>query len=386
MILPRPWKWMLMPAALVLVASAQAHEGEHEGHHEEGVVELAAEQVKAAGIRTEVVRKRKLPEIIRAPAEIRFHGYRMADITARAGGIVTARHARLGDRVEAGAPLLVLQSPALARAEAAWLEAKAARTRARADYARAKRLAPERIVSAAQLLAAQSAYEAAEARLAAARARLAAFGLSEADLQQLLHSSRPRYGELVLRAPIAGRIVQDAARLGMHAAAGALLMQIADERVLWAEAHVPPEARARVHEGAEARVRTKDGQVFSARVATVEHRLDPTTRTLLVRLEVQNRDDLLHPGMFVEAEIAAPIARKALAIPASAIMRMGGEDFVFVQEGEGRFARREIVTGPAHMGWVEVKAGLAAGERVVVAGAFALASELAKGGFAAHQH
>jgi len=105
-----------------------------------------------------------------------------------------------------------------------------------------------------------------------------------------------------------------------------------------------------------------------------------------VRLEVENPEDALHPGMFVSAEIETGSGEESLLLPEAAIQRQGSELIVFVEEEPGYFERREIQIGKANMGFVPILKGLKEGESVVVKGAFVLASELAKSGFEAHNH
>jgi len=165
------------------------------------------------------------------------------------------------------------------------------------------------------------------------------------------------------------------------------LMQIVDESTVWVEVKLSQSQMGGITTGRSAVVSTKDNtKHYKARVINVHHQLDKTTRTVGVRLEVQNPEDALHPGMFVSAEIEAGSGDESLLLPEGAIQRQGSELIVFVEEEPGHFERREVRTGKTSMGFVPIIEGVKEGESIVVKGAFVLASELAKSGFEAHNH
>ena len=164
-------------------------------------------------------------------------------------------------------------------------------------------------------------------------------------------------------------------------------MQIADESSVWVEVKIPGSRLSSIHSGQSATVTLKEkSRSYHGKVINIHHRLDQKTRTAGVRLEIENSEDDLHPGMFVEAEIMAGSGEKVLLLPEQAIQRQGAELIVFVEEEPGHFERREVRIGGASMGLVPLISGVKEGERVVVKGAFALASELAKAGFEVHNH
>ena len=357
----------------------------HDDHAEGGAIRLTPVQIKQAGIRSERIRARAQSIVINAPGNVTFNAYKLADITSLVDGVIHARHVRLGDEVKTGDKLVTLSSSALARSEADFLRAEAEHRKSKLELERIRTLAKEKIVSQARLQQATSAHQAAHANLAASRATLASFGLSKKQIDALITTSA--YGRLTLYAPAPGTVVADDFRLGQHIAAGSRLMQIADESTVWVEVKLPQAQMKGVRRGQSAVVSTKDhSRHYPARVINIHHQLDQTTRTLSVRLEVQNPEDVLHPGMFVSADIETGVGEAMLLLPETAVQRQGSERIVFVEEETGHFERREVRIGKAVMGLVPVLNGLSEGESVVIRGAFVLASELAKSGFEAHNH
>ncbi len=381
---------MLMTGFLVISPNLMAGEHGHEntghgGHEEGGLIKLTPAQIKQAGTVTEIIRLRPKPQTITAPGAITFNAYTLADITTLVDAVVHARHVRLGDHVKKGQALVTLNSTTLAQAEAAYLRGKAEHQRSKQALARLESLAQQKIVSQARLQQAASTYQAMHANFAAAKATLFSYGLNKHDIAKLL--KQEKYGLLTLRAPHTGTVVADDFRLGQHLAAGSRLMQVADESYVWVELNIPETQLARISVGQTASVMPKGTSGhYTGTVINIHHQLDRVTRTAGVRLKVQNKNDLLHPGMFVSADIATGAGEKALLLPEAAIQRQGSELIVFVEEEPGHFERREVTVYKASMGLTEVVSGIKAGESVVVNGAFVLTSELAKSGFEVHNH
>jgi len=366
------------------------HGGENEGqggHEEEGApIKLSPEQIKQAGIVVQRVQHQQEKRVITAPGSVSLNGYHVAEVTALVDGTVHARHVRLGDKVKKGKRLVTLTSSALAQAQADYLRADGAYQTSKLDLARLEGLVQDKIVSQARFQQAQSNYQAAKANFAAAKASLSSYGMRNKDIKRL--SSSKEYGKLVLRAPSAGTVVSDDFRLGQHIAAGTRLMQIVDESTVWVEVKLSQSQIAGIHAGESAMVLSKANKTtYPAKVMNVYHQMDTTTRTVGVRLEVQNPQDELHPGMFVTAEIESGRGdTDVLLLPAEAVQRQGSELIVFVEEEPGHFERREVEVGKTSLGLTPIIKGVAEGEAVVVKGAFVLASELAKSGFAVHNH
>lgn len=379
---------MLWMSALASAADTHPHEkpDADQAHQEEGgLIKLTLAQIKQAGIESKVIKPHAMAQTVVAPGVVDFNAYTLADVTTLVDGVIHARHVRLGDKVKQGSQLLTLMSSALAQSEADYLRAEAEYQKSKLEQQRIEMLAKENIVSQARLQQATSLYQAAHANLAAALAALSSYGLSAAKIETLMSSSQ--YGQLTLYAPSSGTIVADDFRLGQHIAAGTRLMQIVDESTVWVEVKLPQSQMEGIITGRSAMVSTKGNTShYQAKVINIHHQLDKTTRTAGVRLEVENPEDALHPGMFVSAEIAIAAGEESLLLPEAAIQRQGSEWIVFVEEEQGHFERREVGVGQASMGVVPIIEGLKEGESVVVKGAFVLASELAKSGFEAHNH
>ena len=368
--------------ALLLLPPAVPAGGEHgaagekahpegEAHEEEGGgLALDAEARARAGIRVAPAARRALARELAAPGEVRHDLYRTAQITPRIQAQVVARHARLGDLVRRGQPLVSLSSVAMAEAQAALLEADR-------EWRRVRRLG-RKVVSEKRWIAAQVARQ-------LAHAKVLAYGMTEAQVQALLRAGDARRadGRFDLVALVDGRVTRDDFVLGEVVDPGRVLLEVADESVMWVEAQLAPEDAARVRPGQKARVRAADGTEVEGEVVQVHHRLSEQSRTRAVRIRVPNPDDRLHPGELVEARLRVGETEPVLAVPEAAVLLLQGGPAVFVleeREADGRwhFAPRPVRTGRSAGGWTEIREGLRAGEEVVTAGAYHLKALMLK--------
>ena len=177
----------------------------------------------------------------------------------------------------------------------------------------------------------------------------------------------------MLLAPQDGLVHDDDFTLGELIEPGRVLVRLTDESTLWVEAKLDPTVAAAVQVGNPVRVSIDGARGFSGNVIQFHHHLDEFSRTLLVRIEVQNPDEGLHPGQFVDVAIDTGKSQQVLTVPSEAVLLLQGGPVVFKLEGDD-FKPQALETGVTRAGWTEITAGLAEGEQVAVEGAFTLKS------------
>ncbi len=151
--------------------------------------------------------------------------------------------------------------------------------------------------------------------------------------------------------------------------------RIADLRHVWILADVFENEAQYLHPGMHVRVSLPNqGKTLAGRVSDVLPQFDAATRTLKVRLEVENPGYVLRPDMFVDVELPVAFSR-AIVVPTSAVIDSGLQKTVFVERGPGLFSPRLVETGRRFDDQVEIVKGLASGERIVVSGNFLINSE-----------
>jgi len=341
-----------------------------------GIVAIAPDspRLRELGLTTVELKPFPVAEVV-APGKLEVNPNLVSRVLLPVSGRVRKVLVGLGDAVEEGQPLLLLESHEVAEVLAEWRQAQAQLNQARAavvkaekDLERARdlyehRAAPLKDVLAAEreLADARAAIEQAEATLAGARHRLDLLGVDPA---------RPQT-EIAVRAPISGRVTEISVAPGeFRSDTGTPVMMIADLRTLWVSSQVP-ESQIRlieVGERLEIELTAFPGEVFEGRVRRIADMVDPQSRTVKVHAELDNRRGRLRPEMF--GTIRHTHGWRSLpAVPATAIIRAGEQTWVYVERGPGRFERLPVELGETRNGMVAVLSGLQAGDRVVSRGA-----------------
>jgi cobalt-zinc-cadmium efflux system membrane fusion protein len=370
-------------------AAAEGHgHDEHEGEHD-GVVELAPEAVRRAGIETAAAAPRPFPGHRVTTGRVGVDEDRLAHVHPRVGGRLVQVPASLGDEVAAGEVLAVVDSMELGEARARYLRERAHHEVARQQYERQRALHAERIVSEQQVLEAEAAARESAADLAAARETLLLLGLGEDEVERLAWDE-PAVSRVRVRAPFAGRVVAKEATLGELVDPEHTLFTLADLATVWVWVDLYERDVAHVRSGqrVEVRVDALPGEVLRGELGYVSAELDAASRTVRARVDLANPDRRLKPGMFanVALESGGDGEAAALAVPRAAVQRHAGGAVVFVRTGAGRFERRPVEVGRTQDGWVEVLAGLAAGDEVVTEGSFLLRSQADADQLGGHHH
>lgn len=296
------------------------------------------------------------------PAVVEAEPGRVARVqTPLTGRIVSFKH-HMGDTVAAGEVLFSVDSPDLAQAGTDAAKADAALILARHNLDRQQALDAADIASKRDVEQARNDMQQAASDAARAAARLAQLGVRTGDV------AGPGAGHvLAVRAPISGRVVEMSAGAGGYwNDASAPVLTVADLARVYVTASAQEKDLGQLHEGQEV-VLNFDAwpQAVHANVAMLDWMLDPDTRTLKVRILVDNHDGRLRPGMFARASFVAP-ARHALMVPAAAVVQSGLTARVFVEVAPWQFVPRTVTLGAQTGGRIEVLTGLQAGDRVVV--------------------
>jgi membrane fusion protein, copper/silver efflux system len=210
----------------------------------------------------------------------------------------------------------------------------------------------------------------------AARRRLGLFGLSDAQIARI-----EKTGQVERRvdyyAPFDGYVMELGARRGAAIEPGATLFQLANLRSVWLIAEVPEAQAAWVKTGnpAQAQVPALPGERFEGKVDYLYPELTQATRTLKVRVVINNPGRHLRPGMFATAHLEGPAQESVLTVPTEAVIKTGTRSIVILAEDGTHFRPAVVRAGAEHGGRSEILEGLTAGQNIVASGQFLIDSE-----------
>ena len=361
---------------------AHDHKGHHDGHAP-GIVELRSEAAARVRIRTAVAEKRSFHAVHTTTGRVDFNQDRLAQVRPRIPGRVHKVDAHLGQQVQAGDVLLVIDSIELGAAKSAYLQAKAQLGLTEETLKRERGLLSDKITTEQAVIEARAANQQALAAFQSARERLRLLGLSDDDIASVRYND-PAAPLFSLRTPIDGTVVEKKASLGEMLTPDRSPYAIADLKTLWIWVDVYERDLARVHleDTVEVTVPAYPERTFEGTVTYIQSAIDPDTRTARARITVENAHAQLKPGMFASVTVTDPHVGDAPAvgvvIPASAVQRDGNEPIAFVQTAARRYERRELTIGQRTDHLVHVLHGISQGESVVIEGTFILKSEAAK--------
>ncbi len=407
----------------------------------EGRVELTEKQLRSAGVEVAPARPGRVSEALTLPGTVAPNADAVLHVTPRVSGQVRSVSKHLGEEVQAGETLCVIDSVQLGDAVAGFIRERELARAAEETLARERELYAERLTALATVLDGaieiqQRIYEreeelaqkavstvrplleadkalqlarlerdkqvtelraARDARLfeldvevrtkridlAAAANQLRAMGLGGEEIEGLDASSPLLSGEYRVRAMGPGVVVDRHVSTGEFVEAGAKLYIIENLASVWFVASAFEQQLRSVRSGQPAHVALDafPGTALQGVVSFVDYHVDPTSRSVGVRISLDNRqleswpEELpLRPGMFGRAELETTSREAALVLPEAALVHEDAGDYVFVQVEPLAFERRDVAVRPVAGGRVEVLSGLREGEAVAVSGTFLLKS------------
>lgn len=330
------------------------------------------ETARLAGIETvKAAPAREISEIV-APATIAYDATRVAQVNARSPGVVKRIHADIGTWVEAGAPLIMIESAAVSADQSRLAAAKSRVGVAEATYSREARLEKKGISAKKEVIEAEQGLREARAEYEALRASLGIVGANGGS-----------GGRYTLSAPFAGVVTQRNVSMDRYVVSESMLLEIVDTSSMLAEIAVPEASLGLVSVGRQVvlAVDGLDGREFQSTVSHISPMVDPQTRTAKARVRLANPEGLLRANMYGRARIAAAApSRASAAVPREAIQRARSVHLAFVRLAPDEYEARRVKMTANHRedNLVEVSSGLQPGEEVVVAGSFFLKTETLK--------
>ena len=344
-------------------AFSQDHAGHQAGQGTAGknraaapTIMLSSDKMQLIGVRTAVAAYRSLDRQIRTVGKVEVDETRLAFVNTKVSGWVKKLYVNFtGDRVEKGQPLLSIYSPDLVTAQEEYLLALRSLSTGTGGL-------PE--VESSQ-----------RSLLESTRRRLQLWDITSSQIEELEKSGK-RQTDMIIEAPLSGIVLEKMVLAGAYVTSGMNLYKIADLSRVWIIADVYEYEVPLVKVGQQVRVTLpySSNEVLHAEVNYINPVLDPVTRTVKVRIAVNNPGLLLKPDMFTNVEIRVASGSR-LVIPQEAVIDSGARQIVYVEVKPGVYEMRTVTLGARGEQDVEVVKGIKKGERVVTSGNFLIDSE-----------
>ena len=322
-----------------------------------GDVSIDARRQQLIGVRTVTAKRERVAQSISAVGQVRYDETRLTDVNLKLDGYIRDLFVdSTGQPVSFRQPLFTIYSPDLLATEHEYLLALKTRDQLQRSPIADARMHADQLV-------------------AAARQRLVLWDVPT-DVIDDLEQRRQPVSAITFRSPVDGFVIEKTVVKGMHVAAGQTLYKVADLSVVWIEANIYEQDIAQVRVGATSTV-TVDaypGQRFTGRLIYIYPTVDENTRTVKVRLTLENRAGLLKPGMFANVELRGT-GGTGVVVPIDAVLDSGREQVVFLAKGDGHFEPRRVKIGRRLPDGIQILDGIKEGEQVATGATFFLDSE-----------
>jgi cobalt-zinc-cadmium efflux system membrane fusion protein len=318
------------------------------------------------------VASQEVSDALRVAGQIDFDEQALTRIGSSVTGRVTQIQATLGQIVDKGDTLALINSSELSGAQLSYLKARSERELHRRNMARAKTLFEADVISAAEFQRRESEFEIASAETRAAQDQLRVLGVSPKSIENLANTGTIDSVASVM-ATIKGVVVERKVAAGQVVQASDVLFAVADLSRVWAVAQVPEQqvGQVKVGQSVSIEVPALGNEKLEGKLIYVGQTVNPESRTVLVRTALDNKSGRLKPSMLASMLIeSTPVKR--LVVPATAVVRQDDTDHVFVEEADKRYRLTPVTLAVEHSGQRVVLDGLKPGMRIVSEGAFHL--------------
>jgi cobalt-zinc-cadmium efflux system membrane fusion protein len=335
-------------------------------------------------VKVEPVEEREFPTERESIGSIQFNQEMTTDVFTPYSGRIITLFAKVGDDVTKGQTLFTIDSPDLLNAESNLIAAAGVSELTTRGLARLQELYKTRAVSQKDLEQAVSDQQTAEGNLRAARDSVRQFGKTNAEIDRII-AQRIADPTLVIPSPITGRITARNAAPGLFVQPGnaPAPYSVADIDTMWMVANVVETDSPAFRLGQEVKVKVNafPGRMFDGKITAIGSTVDPTTRRVLVRSEINDPQHELRSGMFATFVIRTGDPVRSPAVPLNGVVREGdGTTTVWVTADRRRFTKRAVKLGQQRGNYRQILEGVNVGELAATDGALFLSNALAAAG------
>ena len=360
--------------ALALVAGCSSSSNENEGTKAE-IANVRLTRAQRAHIQLYTVVPLGYRQTIDAPGTVDYDNDQATSVVSPFTGPVTRILVALGQHVEKGQPLALVQSADYATAIGAYRKAVVTAANAQKLASADRDLAAHNGISQREAAQAQTDAASAEADRAAAFQTLVSMGVDRGTIARAMVGNPSAGVAGIIRAPVSGVVVDKQITPGQLLQAGSsTAFTVANLSQVWVLAQIASSDLSQVGFGDEATINPGNGTgPFHGTVQNISAAVDPNTRAVVARIVTPNPGDLLKKQMYVDVSIQSGRVSTGLLVPVSAVLRDDENlPFVYIALPDGSFARRHVTLGYRDSQNYNVTSGLVSGDRIVANGAIFL--------------
>lgn len=340
-------------------------------------IKLTDDQIKAIGIEIDKISFRNLKTSLKVNGRLELPPQNRAQVSVLVGGIVTEIPVMEGQFVNKGQALAILENSEFLQAQQEYFSAKANLTFAKSEYERQKELQKDNINAAKTLQKAEAEYQLQLSTFISLKEKLKLFNVNADKISP--ESIKSTFN---IVAPISGFIKRINLFIGKLAEPNMPQFEIVDNRFLHIDLTVYEQDVSKVHEGQQLTfsIINDPHSSHTATIFSVNKAFEDNSQAVIAHAKINQVDDALLPGMFIEARIQID-NYKAMALPEAAIVSNGEEHYIYVEQKTNVFRQIQVKIGTTDMGFVEITPTEKMDEsmKVVVNGAYYLLSQLTKG-------
>jgi membrane fusion protein, heavy metal efflux system len=352
-------------------ASAVTATGESAGSGNGSATLFTVPQNQMIHIQIVQVKASNIPHVLRLSGSVAYNDFETTAVITQVSGPVARVLVFPGQHVTKGQTMLEVSSPDYAQDRDTYVKAREGYWLAQQTYSRSKDLYAHHAIAQSDLEQAQIAEAQAKADLSAAWQALKVLGIPN-PAGALKNAESP---EIPVLAPIRGEVVERSVSPGQVVQAGSTqCFVISNMETVWVLANVYQTDLSYIHRGEPVAIETGAYPiVFHGHISYIAPSMDPTTRTLQVRIVTDNPGEKLKKDMYVTVVVNAGVVRRALTLPDSAVLRNSeNQPFVYAVAAPGQFAQRLVSIGTSQNGLTQILSGLREGEQVVADGSLFL--------------